>query len=267
MDMRGNKDYFEKYLDFFPDVPSLVFVRSVELKNFPTEFLVPPILDLCCGDGFFAYNLGLKDISGCDISENAIQIAQEKGVYSDLKVCDIRNLPYDDNSFNGILSNCALEHVEQINIALSEVSRVLTKEGTLIMTVPSELLLYGFPPKKFLKSIGFKKLGERFLEEYNGKQAHRNILTLGQWEKLLNATGLKLVHHFYLFDEKSYKIAMLCDWLLTLRLFNVANRFLKLIFPCFVRKVIWRKLLKQYYLKSAPLKNGGELVIIARNEK
>lgn len=267
MDMRGNKDYFEKYLDFFPDVPSLVFVRSVELKNFPTEFLVPPILDLCCGDGFFAYNLGLKDISGCDISENAIQIAQEKGVYSDLKVCDIRNLPYDDNSFNGILSNCALEHVEQINIALSEVSRVLTKEGTLIMTVPSELLLYGFPPKKFFKSIGFGKLGEKLLDEYNHKQAHRNILTLNEWEKLLNESGLKVYQYFYLFDESSYKSAMLYDWLLTLRVFGIINRFFRIIFPIRVRKAIWRRLLKQYYLKSAPLKNGGELVIIARNEK
>ncbi len=264
--MRNIKDYFEKYLEFFPDAPSLVLVRSVELKIFPKEFLKHPTLDLCCGDGFFAFNLGLKDISGCDISGRAIELAQEKGVYSDLKVCDVRKLPYKDNSFNSILSNCALEHVEEINIALSEVGRVLTKGGHLIMTVPGELL-NGFPPKRFLESIGIRKLGEKFLDDYNKKQAHRNILTSNQWEKLLNEAGLKTFYHFYLFDEKSYKIAILCDWLLTLRIFNIANRFFKLIFPCCARKALWRRLLKQYYERATSLEKGGELVIIAKNEK
>ncbi len=262
--MHNDKDYFETYLEYFPDAPSLVLVRSVELKNFPKEFLNPPILDLCCGDGFFSASLGLKDISGCDISERAIQLAQEKGVYSDLRICDIRKLPYEDNSFSSILSNCALEHVEEISIALLEVGRVLTKGGHLIMTVPSELLLDCFPPKKFLESIGIRRWGEKLLDEYNKKQAHRNILTSNQWEKLLNEAGLKILHHFCLFDRSGYKIAMLCDWLLTLRVYNFANRFLRLIFPCWARKAIWRSLLKQYYLESTPLEKGGELVIVAK---
>lgn len=36
--MLQSKDYFEKYLEHFPDAPSLVLVRSVELKNFPSNF-------------------------------------------------------------------------------------------------------------------------------------------------------------------------------------------------------------------------------------
>jgi hypothetical protein len=52
MDMSKSKDYFEEYLKEYPDAPSLVLVGSVELKNFPYRYLEPPILDLCCGDGF-----------------------------------------------------------------------------------------------------------------------------------------------------------------------------------------------------------------------
>lgn len=265
--MHDDKDYFETYLDHFPDAPSLVLVRSVELRNFPTTFLKPPILDLCCGDGFFCATLGLKHISGCDISERAIQLAKEKGVYSDLKISDVRKLPYQNSSFNSILSNCAPEHVEEINIALSEVSRVLMKGGHLIMTVPSQLLLNGFPPKKFFESIGLGRFGEKLLYEYNKKQTHRHVLTLNQWQKLLNEAGLKIFHHFCLFDESSYKIAMFCDWLTTLRVFNIANRFFRLILPCWGRKAFWRSLLKEYYLRSTPLDEGGELVIVAKNEK
>ena len=207
--------------------------------------------------------MGLKNISGCDISEKAIELAQEKGIYSDLKVCDIRKLPYKDNSFNSILSNCALEHVEEINIALSEVGRVLAKGGYLMMTMPSKLLLDGFPPKKFFKSIGMDKFGEKLLYEFNRAQAHRNIFDSTQWEKLLNEAGLKILHQLYLFDRSGYKIAMLWDRLLTLCAFKVANRFFGLISPCWLRKTIWRSLLKTYYLESTPLENGGELVIIA----
>lgn len=267
MDMRDNKDYFETYLDEFPDSPSLVLVRSAEAKNLPILFLKQPILDLCCGDGFFSLTLGLRNISGCDISGSAIELARVKGIYNDLKVCDVRKLPYEDNSFNTILSNCALEHVEEVDVALLETSRVLTNGGHLIMTVPSQILLDDFPIKKLFESMGLKRWGNKFLHKYNEKQAHNNILSLEQWEKLLHKAGYKIQHHFYLFDDGSYKIAMVCDWLSTLYAFNIANRFFRFILPCWVRKTFWRKLLKKYYLSSMPLNEGGELVIVTKNEK
>lgn len=53
MDMRNSNDCFEEYLDRFPDQPSLVLVRAVEANNFPIPYIQSPVLDLCCGDGFF----------------------------------------------------------------------------------------------------------------------------------------------------------------------------------------------------------------------
>lgn len=265
--MRGNRDYFEEYLEHFPDVPSLVLVRSAELKNFPREFLISPILDLCCGDGFFAASLGLKNIYGCDISEKAIKLAQKKNVYCDLKVCDARKLPYNDNSFNSVFSNCAIEHIENVDLVLSEVSRVLTKGGYFIMTVPSNYLLDSFPLKRFTKLISMGKIREKLLADYNKKQNHVNILSFEEWNGLLSRYGLKVIKTFYIFDEKTYKIAVLLDWLLTLRSYNILNRFFRLIFPAKIRKAFWRRFLKKYYLSSVPLEKGGELVIIAKNEK
>lgn len=267
MDLQSNKDYFEEYLELFPDSPSLVLVRSVELRNFPKEFLKEPILDLCCGDGCFSTILGLKNIAGCDIDGNAIKKAEKKGIYNELIQADVRNLPFEDNSFYTVFANCALEHVEDIEIALKEVSRVLKPEGVLIMTVPSELLLEIFPPKKFLERIGFKKLGKKILDNYNKKQAHRNIYNFNEWKNLLNKAGLNPIRHFYLFDVEAYKIAVFCDWLSTLRIFNITIRLLKLFVHKDIRKLFWRKLLKKYYLQSTPLEKGGELVIVARNEK
>lgn len=264
-----NKDYFEEYLDFFPDAPSLVLVRSVELKNYPKQNIKHPILDLCCGDGFFSKCLGLSDIYGCDLDPSVIKKAENTNIYKELKICDVKDLSvYQSGYFKTVLSNCALEHVEEIENVLSELKRVLADDGYLIMTVPSELLFSSFSIKKFLELIGLKNLGKQLLDEYNKKQAHRNILSLYQWEKLLNKAGLIISDTFYLFDKKSYKIVMFYEWLFTLRAVNVANRFFKLIFSHSVRKAFWRTLLKKYYLSSLPLLDeGGELVIVAKNEK
>lgn len=263
--MRGDKDYFEIYLEHFPDTPSLVLVRSVELKNFPKELIRQPVLDLCCGDGFFSKCLELTEIYGCDIDKSAIKKAEDTNVYKELTVCDIRDLSvYPDAYFRTILSNCALEHVDGISDVLSEVGRVLQKGGSLLMTVPSELLWDAFPPKKLFQSIGIRGSGQKLLADYNKKQTIRNILSLNQWAELLNNAGLKIFHHFYLFDEGRYRVAMLCDWLLTLRIYNITGRIFSLVLPCWARKRFWRRILKQSYLKSTPLEKGGELVIVAK---
>ena len=184
MDMQQHKDFFEEYLNRFPDTPSLVIVRSVELKNFPRQFLNHPILDLCCGDGFFAKTLGLKNIYGCDIDSSALKRGEETYVYKELKLCDARDLSlYPNSYFKTVLSNCALEHVDEINVVLLNIYRVLAEGGHLIMSVPSELLLTSFPPKKILVSIGFEKWGDKLLYEYNKKQTHKNICSYEKWKK------------------------------------------------------------------------------------
>jgi ubiquinone/menaquinone biosynthesis C-methylase UbiE len=263
--MLENKDYFVIYMEKFPDVPSLVLVRSVELKNFPREYIKQPVLDLCCGDGFFSKCLGLTEIYGCDIDKSVVMKAEETKVYKDLKVCDVRDLyVYPDAYFRTIISNCALEHVDGINNALSEISRVLQKDGTLVMTVPSDLLMDAFPPKKFFHSIGLKKFGQRLLDKYNEKQAHRNILSLNQWTEQLNKAGLKVVYHCYLFDESSYKTVLMWDWLLSLHFFSIIHKIFRLLLPPRARESFWRKKLKKLYLKSSPLEKGGELLITAK---
>ena len=49
---------------------------------------------------------------------------------------DIRNMPYADDTFDLILANQILEHVDDDNRAISELHRVLKKEGTALLTVP-----------------------------------------------------------------------------------------------------------------------------------
>lgn len=263
--MCDNKDYFEKYLNEFVDSPSLVIVRSVELKNFPKDLIKEPILDLCCGDGFFIQqlNLNFREIYGCDVDNNALEKAKIKNVYKEVHFCDARDLSlYLDDTFQTIISNCALEHVEDIDSSLSNISRILSKGGYLIMTVPSKNLNNWFLPKLIFSKIN-KYYGEKLLEKYNRIQKHINIYSKEEWEKKLQCAGLRILSYYYLFREEEYKFITLLDAFWIIPLLGKIYKIFSMIFPFKFKKIIWRKFLKQIYINSQPLKFGGELVIIA----
>jgi ubiquinone/menaquinone biosynthesis C-methylase UbiE len=80
--------------------------------------------------------------------------------YKEVYKCDARSLDvYPDSFFNTIISNCALEHIDGIELALKSSYRVLNKKGKLIMTVPSPNLNRWFPEsiKRFLFRVLLKK--------------------------------------------------------------------------------------------------------------
>lgn len=49
---------------------------------------------------------------------------------------DIHQIPFDDNEFDVVLCNHVLEHVDNDLLAMSEIRRVLRKDGWAIMQVP-----------------------------------------------------------------------------------------------------------------------------------
>lgn len=263
--MRCDKDYFEIYLTKFPNTPSLVLVRSAELKNFPIGYMKEPILDLCCGDGFFAKCLGLSGIYGCDLNANAITKARKlKDTYKEIKKCDARDLKFFNNSeFNTVFSNCALEHVDGIGMALTNVSRVLKTGGHLIMSVPGENLNDWHFFNNYFSGIGLHTLGQHLIDKYNKRQSHVNIYPLHVWEENLKQVGLKAVHSFYIFNKKEYEFSSFLDSLnggFLGRINSVVNK----IVPVSIKKFLWRKLTKQIYMNSKPLDIGGELFIVAK---
>ena len=54
---------------------------------------------------------------------------------ADIKM-DIHNMPFENNTFDVILCNHVLEHVENDILALKEIKRVLIKRGYSILQVP-----------------------------------------------------------------------------------------------------------------------------------
>ena len=106
------------------------------------------ILDMGCGTGRFlefAHH-------GVDFSEGMLQEAKSKFPNRQLKIGDIRQLPFEDNSFDAVYSLHVFMHLDMATVeaAIQEAYRVLKPNGFLI---------FDFPSKARRKLINYKKEG------------------------------------------------------------------------------------------------------------
>ena len=127
--------------------------------------LAPPVLDIGCGNGLFAAYCYKKRIDiGLDYDENALKEAAQRGVYDKLELQDARSLNFDDNTFQTVVSVCAIEHISQLGRVLSGVNRILKKDGEFIFTVPSEDFANFLFGPTLLRSLGLKSLAKEYGE-------------------------------------------------------------------------------------------------------
>jgi SAM-dependent methyltransferase len=108
------------------------------------------ILDVGCGIGdLLSYN---KKIIGVDINPNTIAYCNNKGF--DARLMKINELPFQSRTFECVVLDNVLEHVENPTLLLNEISRVLKKKGLLIIGVPG-VRGYDYDPdhKKYYSKV------------------------------------------------------------------------------------------------------------------
>ena len=109
-----------------------------DLNNFFKLKNGSKILDIGCGKGFMLFDFMKLNpnfvLEGIDISDYAITNAVPE-VKKFLKVGDAKNLPYEDNSFDLVISINTTHNLEinQCKKALSEMERVSRKDKYLIV--------------------------------------------------------------------------------------------------------------------------------------
>jgi SAM-dependent methyltransferase len=86
--------------------------------------------------------LGFRDVTGLDASDDAIRFCAEKGL-PPVRRGDITSLPFAESSFDLILATDVIEHVDDDGQALRELRRTLSPDGTLLLTVPAFQSLWG----------------------------------------------------------------------------------------------------------------------------
>lgn len=94
------------------------------------------VLDAGCGPGYVAACAKVLGARPKGIDFAASMVSQARADVPDVEfvVGDVEALPYDDGSFDAVLSNIVLFHVTNPALAMSEAARVLTKGGRFVFS-------------------------------------------------------------------------------------------------------------------------------------
>jgi len=104
-------------------------------------------LDAGCGTGNLTFEIKKHNVEiiGMDYSENMLNKAREKHKNIPFYFGDLnKRLEYNDDSFDGIVSNNVLAYVKDLNFTIGEFYRILKPNGKLVLAT----LRKGFSPLK-----------------------------------------------------------------------------------------------------------------------
>ncbi|SET64672.1 class I SAM-dependent methyltransferase [[Clostridium] polysaccharolyticum] len=168
-EIEGKIDYNHNVEDFvknntwhnlFASTKWILSNPAEEIYDFYKEYMANPsrqilnrtvsnvqkIHDLGCGGGrhtYFFSELGY-DVTGSDLSTNAIEYTEQELVRRNLKArlvkCPMTELPFEDGEFDVTISRAVINHstLQEMKRVIFEVARTTKKGGIFMVTVSSD---------------------------------------------------------------------------------------------------------------------------------
>lgn len=151
------------------------YLRIKAILNAIRNQLRGKILEVGCGAGHVLAKIPRADRVGIDLSNHMVQRAQArlKGKNISILQANADHLPFQEKSFDGIICTEVLEHVENPEVILKEISRVAKAKASIALSIPNEniinrvkdtLILLGLGPFFFGREY---KVPERMNDEWH----------------------------------------------------------------------------------------------------
>ncbi|MDD2785440.1 MAG: class I SAM-dependent methyltransferase [Patescibacteria group bacterium] len=138
------EDHMEKLYSSGNPIIRWVFARKLKgISGFVADKNLK-IFDAGCGEGQLIEKLHsskpLNQYFGADVTSVAVEKARERCPYAAFKQCDLMELDYPDECFDVVICTEVLEHIYEYEKVISQLKRVLKKDGVLIINFPHESL-------------------------------------------------------------------------------------------------------------------------------
>lgn len=199
--------------------------KSNSLESFPyenwgparkrLEYLKPHcqkeklVLDAGCGTGWATcwlmkegYRVISADLSDISLSK-ATNLLQSEDNRAMLVKSSLTHLPFQEDTFKTVFCFDVLEHIPNYQLAIVELSRVASRDGRIILTVPNKWGLYSIvndclsdriylPMRSLIKRL-LKGQWSDYIEKRNRLvPPHVNFQTYRNWIQMLERGGLLL---------------------------------------------------------------------------
>ncbi len=97
-----------------------------------SRFLKGRVLDIGCGLGDMVRFR--KNTVGVDVNPRAVDYCRSQGL--DVRLMQPDQLPFEERSFDGVILDNVLEHLEHPEPLLAEIRRILQPQGAFVVGVP-----------------------------------------------------------------------------------------------------------------------------------
>lgn len=184
----------------------MAIVRGVECAILrEAEPLSERVLDLGCGDGLFASLACVRQPSvGLDPCFSAILEAKARGAHRTLVCGSATELPFRDGTFATVVCNSVLEHIPDLDAALTECHRAMKPGGRLLITSPSERFGEMLLGARLLAGLGLRRAGEEYARWFNAHSLHYHTLALGEWRRRLKTAGFRVREEWHYLDGAAH---------------------------------------------------------------
>jgi 2-polyprenyl-3-methyl-5-hydroxy-6-metoxy-1,4-benzoquinol methylase len=179
---------------YLPVADRLSFNKSLELRVLRRYLEIrrgERVLDVACGTGYWTQKLAAAHgctAVGIDLSEDDIAAAQRHhGMHCTYLVSPAEALPFPTESFDKVISVCALEHFTSDTAALSEIARVIKPGGILGISVDS---------------MSGPFVTESYRKWHAREHSVRNYYDHDSLRRKLQAAGLQPLEHQYLLTSR-----------------------------------------------------------------
>lgn len=133
---KDNQSYYDEFANWYEKERHDGYHALIDELEFD---LIEPyvrqktVLEVGCGTGLILQRSAdvAERAVGIDISPGMLEKAHDRGL--EVAVADVTNLPFDDNTFDVVYSMKVLAHVQEIDKALVEMTRVTKRGGVMIL--------------------------------------------------------------------------------------------------------------------------------------
>ncbi len=208
--------WWRAFLDMerlYPRVLPLNLWRAWELALYRQYPLPEPVLDLGCGDGRFFRAIWprLPQADGLDFSETVTRHARWLGVYHHVLVGAAQALPLAARSYAALFSNCAFEHMDDIERVFAEAARVVRPGGAFLFSVMTAKTVTWEMMGPLARALGAAERGASLWENYREYHHLVNPLPQEMWLRLVEQAGFQVVDAWPILTEPFARLFMLLD--------------------------------------------------------